>query len=225
MVFRTSSSRPTTASMSLPAGGGGGSARTFAVMPGISGLPVPEPIDVSESVRRDDGSRRVGDVRPHRRAGDVGLLDAECVEETDGVVGHVRERVGERQGLARLARRSPRQPSRDGRGDPDGWSARHRDCRSGAHDTRAARVPRRARPATSSSGRRSPRSAGSSPDRSVRSSRRRWSCHSPRPCPRVRGRWPPEVATARRLVRPGAEGARSRQSGRPAGGSCAPGCS
>ena len=57
----------------------------------------------ADPLRVLDGDR-LGDHPAHRRADDVGGVDAEVVEQADGVVGHVGEQVGRGDVLAR---RSP----------------------------------------------------------------------------------------------------------------------
>ena len=67
-----------------------------------SGSPVVDMIEVSEAHpgRVLDG-HRLGDHPAHRRPDDVGALDAEVVEQADGVGGHVGQRVGHRRAAAR----------------------------------------------------------------------------------------------------------------------------
>ena len=94
--------------------------------------PVFDMIDVRLATRLGmaDGER-LGDHPAHRHADDVGPLDAEVVEQTGGVVGHVGELVG-RLGEAAASRARDDLPAASAAASTSSSTARCRGCRSGS---------------------------------------------------------------------------------------------
>ena len=96
----------------------------------------------------------LGDHAAHRDPRDVGLVDAEMVEQPDRVVGHVAQRVGM---LVLPARESADHVAAMTALAHAAWSTgRRRGCRIGSRRTRARRTARRTRAPTRSAGRRDP---------------------------------------------------------------------
>ena len=102
--------------------------------------PVVDIIEASDSTRSGCLDRhRLGDHPAHRGADHVGALDAEVVEQADGVGGHVGQQV------RHLRRQAGHQPPHVRAPAPRSWSrAPRRGCRTGSRGSRAPRTARTA---------------------------------------------------------------------------------
>ena len=106
-------------------------------------------------IGRGDGDG-LGDHPAHRRADDVGPLDAQCVEQAEPVGGHVVEQVRRAGRVPAHGGHDHRRRRRRRRRPAPWWTARRRGCRSGSRRTRGRPGSGRTRRPTRSSGRRAP---------------------------------------------------------------------